>query len=179
MKKVDVYTLKKELDPLAGEQSYIKEDLLMDPANESRFVPVLSLEGDFTLDDLRKIFNAYDDTVETVEVTDGGEAPKAPPITKYMIYLFHEGYPEGRTLARAYIGPYNLGDDYVLEDQFIYANPGLFGPVDEQIVRNGGPYDVRIQMAKRRLLHQRYTEQFEDWVTKNLGLTAIPFMEVS
>ena len=113
-----------------------------------------------------------------IELLNGGEAPKAPPIEKFMIYLVHEGDYENRTVVRAYIGLTTLGDDNVLEDIFISKHPELFADVGAQLDKSHSQYKYYLADERRQRLYQRYTEKFEDWLTSNLGLTAIPFMEI-
>ena len=113
-----------------------------------------------------------------IELLNGGEAPKAPPIEKFMIYLVHEGDYENRSVVRAYIGPCNLGDYYVLEDQFIEQHPELFVAVGTHLDKNHPQYKYNLMYEQRLELDRLYSDKFEDWLTMSLGLMAIPFMEI-
>src|SRR3990167_1795064 len=251
MKRVDVLMLKKELDPIAGMSAHIQKNTLLHPRDDYKTaVEILELDGDFTLEDLRRIIDAYDDMTESmigdalpsfpaiscedcglpydkfgldttlpddqwlmihpsgeggvlcatciarrghavpgvvavravfdnpIELLNGGEAPKAPPIEKFMIYLVHEGDYENRSVVRAYIGPCNLGDYYVLEDQFIEQHPELFVAVGTRLDKNHPQYKYNLMYEQRLELDRLYSDKFEDWLTMSLGLMAIPFMEI-
>ena len=251
MNRVDVISLKKELDPIAGMSAHIQKNTLLHPRDDYKTaVEILELDGDFTLEDLRKIIEAFEEPVELtdggeapslsvlscedcglsydqfgldttlpndqwllihpsgeggvlcatciarrghavpgvvavravfdnpIELLNGGEAPKAPPIEKFMIYLVHEGDYENRSVVRAYIGPCNLGDYYVLEDQFIEQHPELFVAVGTHLDKNHPQYKYNLMYEQRLELDRLYSDKFEDWLTMSLGLMAIPFMEI-
>ena len=62
MKRVDVVVLKKSLDPIAGMSAHIQKDTLLHPRDDFKTaVDILELDGDFTLEDLRKIIEAYEE----------------------------------------------------------------------------------------------------------------------